>query len=86
MTIWLLVAVYSHTDVKLLRRFSRSGVEHMTHQETLKLFGLGDVDPAVLLDDFDVFYLVVESVKKKKKKVVHNCYLLLCLRSHVPVG
>lgn len=58
----------------------------MTHQETLKLFGLGDVDPAVLLDDFDVFYLVVESVKKKKKKVVHNCYLLLCLRSHVPVG
>lgn len=40
----------------------------MTHQETLKLFGLGDVDPAVLLDDFDVFYLIVESVKKKKKK------------------
>ena len=40
----------------------------MTHQETLKLLGLGDVDPAVFLDDFNVFYLVVESVKKKKKK------------------
>lgn len=36
----------------------------MTYQKTLKLLGLCDVNPAVFLNDFDVFYFVIESEKQ----------------------
>lgn len=39
------------------------GVKHMTYQQTLKLLGLSDVNPAVFFNDFDVFYFIIESVK-----------------------
>lgn len=35
-----------------------------TYQKTLKLLGLGDVDPAVFFNDFDVLHFVIESVEK----------------------
>lgn len=37
----------------------------MTYQQTLKLLGLSDVNPAVFFNDFDVFHFVVESVESK---------------------
>lgn len=36
----------------------------MSYQEALKLLGLSDVNPAVFFDDFDVFYFIIEPVKR----------------------
>lgn len=37
-----------------------------SYQKTLKLLGLGDVNPAVFFNDFDVLHFVVESVEIKR--------------------
>lgn len=37
-----------------------------SYQKTLKLLGLGDVDPAVFLNDFNVLHFVVESAESKR--------------------
>lgn len=38
-------------------------VRHVTYQKAFKLLGLSDVNPAVFFNHFDMFYLIVESVK-----------------------
>lgn len=44
------------------------GVVRLDYQKTLELLGLGDVNPAVFFNDFDVFYVIIESVNKKQSQ------------------
>lgn len=39
-----------------------------SYQKALELLGLGDVDPAVFFNDFDVLHFVVESVECKRQR------------------
>lgn len=70
------------TDVKLLYVCG-----HMTYQKTLKLLGLSDVNPAVFFNDFDVFYLIIKSVKPNtgtiEKPAKQNCFWLLFIKATI---
>lgn len=40
----------------------------LTYQKALKLLGLSDVNPAVFLNDFDVLYFIIKSVKSQRHR------------------
>lgn len=69
----LLLEQTAQTDIYIKKQHWQLGtvgnlsrkLPKMTYQKALKLLGLSDVNPAVFLNDFDVLYFIIKSVKPK---------------------